>query len=732
MASLMRAGTSRMWGAGALASALAVSLWAVQSAEAQPGRIARAAAVTRCGDPAKRPWCKRTLTADQRVALLLPKMTADEKISLLASDDPLGGPLGGFSENAHADTSAGVARLGIPPISMADGPAGVRQGKATALPAPITAAASFDPATARDYGTTVAWEARHRGNDLIFGPTVDVLRNPRDGRSFEGFGEDPFLSAATGTSWIGGAQAQGVLTSVKHLAVYTQETDRTALSMKVDPRTLREIYLPPFEAAVRNGNAATVMCGFGQLNGRWACQDGATLNTILRKEWGFKGFVASDHTAAQDTVGAANGGLDLELPYGYRYSNLALKLALAQKKVTQATVDAHVRAILRTMFAFGMFDRPAYANDLTKISRAGSETAAQRIEESGITLLKNAGGVLPLKAPKRIALIGGAADANPSGFGSAQVQPFTSVTPRQGIGGRAGAGATVTSTSGRDQGAAAKAARDADVAIVFATDSEGEFFDRSCLTLNCGDPTKGDQDGLISAVADANPNTVVVLETGGPVLTPWADKVKGVVEAWYPGARGGDALARVLYGDVDPGGRLPFTFPAAEGDAPTAGNPAQFPGVDKAVTFSEGVLVGYRHYDAKGIAPRYPFGFGLSYTRFRYSGLKVTPTSVRVTVTNTGSRKGVTVPQLYLGLPAPNVTTPQPPRQLKGFQKLTLAAGASSTVTFPITDRSVAYWDLPSHGWKVAPGCYRVQVGDSSRDVALTGAFARAGGVCRT
>lgn len=719
---------SRVWGAGALASALVASLWAVPAAEARPGTAG--AAITRCGDPAKRPWCKRTLTADQRVALLLPKMTGDEKISLLAADDPLGGPLGGFSENAHADTGAGIARLGIPPLYMADGPAGVRQGKATALPAPISVAAAFDPNAARDYGSTVAWEARHRGNDLIFGPTVDVLRSPRGGRSFEGFGEDPFLSAATGASWIRGAQAQGVMTSVKHMAVYTQETDRMALRMKVDPRTLREVYLPPFEAAVKTGGAATVMCGFGALNGRWACQDGTALNTILRKEWGFKGLVASDHTAAQDTAGAADGGLDLELPYGFRYNNLALKAALAQKKVTQATVDAHVRAILRTMFAFGLFDRAAFPNDLTKISRAGSEAAAQRLEENGITLLKN-GGVLPLKAPKRIALIGGAADANPSGFGSAQVQPFTSVTPRQGIGRRAGAGTSVTYSDGRNQGDAAKAARDADVAIVFATDSEGEFFDRSCLTLNCGDPLKGDQDGLISAVADANPNTVVVLETGGPVLTPWAGKVRGIVEAWYPGSRGGDALARVLYGDVDPGGRLPFTFPAAEGDAPTAGNPAQFPGVDKAVTFSEGVLVGYRHYDAKGIAPRYPFGYGLSYTSFRYGGLKVTPTSVRVTVTNTGARTGAAVPQLYLGLPAPNVTTPQPPRQLKGFQKLTLAPGASSTVTFPITDRSLAYWDTAANGWKVAPGCYRVQVGGSSRDAALTGAFARGGGICR-
>ncbi|WP_067478243.1 beta-glucosidase family protein [Actinomadura hibisca] len=704
-----------MSAAGALASVLALA-----------GVPDLAQAAGRCGDPAQRPWCDARLGPDQRAALLLARLTADEKISLMATDDPLGGPLGGFSENAHADTNNGIPRLGVPPVYMADGPAGVRQGKATALPAPIALAAGFDPAAARRYGGTVAWEARHRGNDVIFGPTVDVLRTPLNGRTFEGLGEDPYLSAGLGASWVQGAQKQGVLASVKHLAVYAQESDRLALKMKVAPRTLREIYLPPFEAAVKTGGTATVMCGFGQLNGRWACEDGSVLNKILRTEWGFKGFVVSDHTAVHDAVAGATGGLDMELPVGMKFNAWNLK-----NKVPQQVIDGAARNILRTMFAHGVFDRPAYANDLTRIDRTASRTAARQLAESGMTLLQNTGGALPLKSPRSIALIGKGANEVPSGFGSAQVQPFSTVTPRKGIAQRAGAGAQVAYDDGRDHRAAADAARKAQVAIVFATDTQGEFFDKSCLALTCArDPLKGDQDGLISAVAAANPNTIVVLETGGPVLTPWAGRVKGIVAAWYPGQQGGEALARVLYGDVDPGGRLPVTFPVAAGDAPTAGNPAQYPGVNKTVAFSEGVFVGYRHYDAKRIKPRFPFGHGLSYTTFRYGGLAVTPTGVQATVTNTGSRTGVAVPQLYLGLPSPGAAVPQPPRQLKGYQKVTLAPGRSARVTFPLDRRALSYWDQAGGGWKVAKGCYRVGVGPSSRDLPLTGAFAQGGGAC--
>ncbi|MEU5881725.1 glycoside hydrolase family 3 C-terminal domain-containing protein [Spirillospora sp. NPDC047279] len=719
------------WTAGAGALAAVLALLAVPAPSARAVRPAQSAqAAGRCGDPVQRPWCDTSLTADRRAGLLLAALSVDERIALLATDDPLGGPLGGFTENAHADTNAGIDRLGVPPLYMADGPAGVRQGRATQLPAPISLAAGFDQAIAQRYGATVGWEARHRGNDVIFGPTVDVLRTPWNGRTFEAFGEDPFLSSATGAAWVRGAQSQGVAASVKHLAVYTQETNRLRLNMKVAPRTLREIYLPPFEAAVKDGRAGTVMCGFGQLNGRWSCEDGGVLNKILRDEWGFTGFVPSDHTAAHDAASAANGGLDLEMPIGLQFNAWRLKQAMSQQKVTQATIDGAARNVLRTMFAFGVFDRAAYANDLTRIDRTASETAAREIAEAGITLLKNSGGALPLRAPKSVALIGKSAEEVPSGFGSAQVQPFSVVSPRQGITRRAGAGTKVTYHDGGDRGRAARAAGEAEVAIVFAADGQGEFFDKSCLTLTCSGLFARDHDALISEVARANPNTIVVLETGGPVTAPWADQVKGIVEAWYPGQQGGNAIARVLFGDVDPGGRLPVSFPAREADAPTAANPAQFPGQDGTVTFSEGVFVGYRHYDARGIAPRFPFGHGLSYTSFRYSDLAVSPNAVQVTVTNTGSRAGHAVPQLYLGLPSAGVDVPQPPRQLKGFRKVTLAPGQSTRVTFPLTARSLAYWNESANGWKVAPGCYRVMVGASSRDIALTGGFGQGGASC--
>lgn len=689
------------------------------------------AAVSRCGNPTVRPWCDTRLSADQRAALLLKAMTLNEKIDLLAADDALGGPQGGYNENAHTDTSLGIPRLGVPTLYLADGPAGVRQGKATALPAPISLAAGFDTAAARRYGAAVAYETKYRGNDVNLGPSLDVLRHPYNGRSFEGYGEDPYLSSRLGVHWIQGMQGQGVMAQGKALAAYTQEENRMALDVRVAPRTLREIYLAPFEAAAKEGGVASFMCGIPLINGVRNCQNGGILSRIVRREWGFKGFIASDHVAVRDAAAAANGGLDLELPIGLYYNQFRLGTALRQGEVTEATINAHVTGLLRTMFRFGMFDRPAHPNDLNRRDRTGTERTARQVEEAGITLLKNAGGALPLKSPKSIAVIGYAADVYKGGFGSAAVSPTKVVTPRQGITRRAGPRARIVFNDGAQPARAAAAARRADVAIVFAADSMGEFFDKKCLTLKCGDPFKGDQDALVDAVAKANRNTIVVLETAGPVLTPWAGKVKGIVEAWYPGQEGGSAIARVLYGDADPGGRLPVTFPVRERDVPTAGNPRQYPGVNNVATFSEGVFIGYRHYDAKRFATRFPFGHGLSYTRFGYRGLLVRPDRVEVTVTNTGHRSGVVIPQLYVRLPAPSARIPQPPKQLKGFVKLTLAPGASKRVVLPLTQRDLSYWDEASGSWKVAPGCYKVMVGNSSRDLPLSGAFGRGGASCR-
>jgi beta-glucosidase len=720
---------------------LAALLWSapfaiqtgVGTAAALPGSVTAAAAraTTPCGDPAARPWCRPGLPADQRAGLLLKALTLGEELDLMAGDDLFGALHTPDSGAAHEGTINGIPRLGIPTVRMAGGgPAGVRQGPGTALPAPIALGAGFDVTAAARFGTVVGDEARRKGNDVALGPAVDIMRVPQAGRSYEAYGEDPYLTTRLAVPWVRAAQAQGVIAAVKHYPANNQEKDRYQGNAAVAPRTLHEIYLPAFEATVRNGRAGMVMCGYNKVNGDPSCGSKTLLNQILRDQWGFRGTVISDWVmAAKGTVVSANGGLDIEMPIGIGYTPLALRSALALGKVSRATVDAHVRAYLRTLFAYGVFDRAPYPNAPDGIDTAGHDATARQIAESGITLLKN-DGVLPLGAPKKIAVIGSAADSYVSGGGSSQVTPRSPITPRQGITTRAGSGAAVTYSDGSDPAAAAALARSSDVAIVVAAASRQEDADLSCLSLECGMQKRGDQDGLIAKVAAANPRTIVVLETGGPVLTPWAGQVAAVVEAWYPGEQGGAALARVLYGDADPGGRLPVTFPAAEGDTPVAGDPRRYPGVGGTSTYSEGVFMGYRHYDAKGIAPSFPFGFGLSYTTFTYGKPAVGPGGVTVTVTNTGQRTGTAVPQLYLGLPAPNAQTPQPPRALKGFSKIVLAPGQSRRVTFPLDARSYSYWNEATGSWKIAPGCYRVMVGGSSRDIAATGGIPRGGGRC--
>ncbi|MEA2457170.1 MAG: beta-glucosidase, partial [Thermoleophilaceae bacterium] len=386
----------------------------------------------------------------------------------------------------------------------------------------------------------------------------------------------------------------------------------------------------------------------------------------------------------------------------------------------------------RTLFSIGFFDRPTSQPDDSLIDKPAHAAAAQKVEESAITLLKN-GGALPLDASKlkSIAVIGPDANKFVTGGGSGNVTPFSAVTALDGIKARAGSGVQVTSADGSDATAAAATAKAADVAVVVVGDYETEGADRQCLTLECPN-SNGDQDGLIQSVAAAQPNTIVVLETGGPVLTPWRDKVKALVETWYPGESGGTAIARVLFGDVDPGGRLPVTFPEKEADLPTAGDPSRYPGdASGDVHYSEGVLMGYRWYDAKKLAPAYPFGFGLSYTSWRYGPVTVTPSGdgssgakVSFKVTNTGSRAGTEVPQLYLSMPQPSADVVQPPRQLKNYRKVSLAPGKTTRVTLPIDTRALSYWDTAAQAWAVAPGCYGIGVGRSSRDIVGSAALA--------
>jgi beta-glucosidase len=695
------------------------------------------------------PWCNTALTPDQRAQLLLRALSESQKVSLLAGNNVLG--VTGAS--GHTGSSAGVPGL-VPPVNFTDGTAGIRQGSATALPVELAMAASFDPGLARLGGTVLGDEAKNKANDVIYGPTLTLMRVAQAGRTFQALGEDPFLASQMGVGLIDGIQSENVIGDANIYTANNQEgQDPTELSgmpgsplgastvgsrylidANVDERSLRELYLPPFEAAVKSAGVGTVMCAYNLVNGTYNCENGPLLNGILKHEWGFPGFVLSDYGASHDTVASLQNGLDFEPWPGVAYGPTPVTAALESGLVSQAQLDEHVFRYLRTLFAFGVFDRAAYVQDETQIDKQAHASAAQQIEEGSISLLQNRGPILPLDAKhlKSIAVIGKLANSFLTGGGSSAVTPYSSVTPLQGIAARAGAAVHVTYNDGSEPASAAALAKASDVAIVIAGNYEIEGTDLNCLTLECPN-AYGNQDALIQQVAQANPNTVVALETGGPVLTPWREKVKGLLDAWYPGEQGGAALARVLFGDVNPSGHLPVTFPQSEGEEPTAGDLERYPGIANSETYKEGVLVGYRWFDAHALQPAFPFGLGLSYTSFSYRRLHLKPTPTGATVTaiiaNTGARAGAAVPQLYVGLPSlPGV--PQPPAQLKGFTKLTIAPRHSARISLGLDARALSYWDTTAHRWHVAAACDTVMVGASSRELPLRGVIAVNGANC--
>jgi beta-glucosidase len=712
-------------------SVLAVVAVALLPAVAAPGATVAAP----CGMVTDRPWCDATLDPDTRAGLLLTAMTRDEKISLLAGDE-LFGVAGGAG--THTGTSNGVERLGIPTLHFSDGPVGTRQGQATQMPSPMSVASSFSTEVAHRDGSVIADEVRKKGNDVVFAPGVNIGRTPLNGRTFEYYGEDPYLAGQMATAFVRGVQGQGVIANVKHFAVNNQEGQgvavpgspiglgldgsRMVVDARVDERTLREIYLPAFEAAVRKGGAGTVMCSYNRVNGSYSCENSHLLTDILKGDWGFRGLVLTDYGAAKNTVSSLRNGLDLDIWPGFVYNPVLVKGAVLTGQVSAETVDEHVRRILRTMFAFGVFDRPAYVDDASRIDKALHHEAAARIEAQGMVLLKNRGRLLPLRAStlRTLAVIGPEADVIRDGGGSSDVTPFTEVTPLAGLRARLGADRVVYD-DGSDRARAARVAAGADAAVVVVGDRMTEGVDKSAPTLNAGQTDGIDRDALVGAVAAAQQRTVAVLQSGGPVLTPWRSEVPAILEMWYPGQNGGTALARVLFGDTEPGGRLPMTFPAAATDLPTAGDQEAYPGVAMTVSYKEGVLVGYRHFDAHGIRPAFAFGHGLGYTSFRFGrpvlrrGNGATVATVSFTVTNTGARTGSAVPQVYLHLPRPTPGVVQPPRQLKAFTKVTLRPGESRRVTLPLDRRSLSWWSVADDGWRVARGCYGVALGASSR-----------------
>jgi beta-glucosidase len=663
-----------------------------------------------------RPWMRRSLTPEQRADLLLHAMTLEEKFTMVHGVDPR--PIAGYVGYVPGNT-----RLGIPALRLADGRAGVGNGAkdVTLLPAPIAATASWDTNLLRKFGEVLGKEEWGKGTNVALAPSIDVVRVPEWGRTFESYGEDPYFNGQMAIAEIEGIQSQGPIADANMYLTMNQENNRFEEDSIVDRRTLHEIYLPPFEAAIVEGQVGTVMCAYVKTNGSYSCENPYLLTILLMKQFDFQGWVMSDWGATHSTVASANAGLDQEMPDA-KYYGAPLQAAIADGQVTTATLDEHVRRILVTMFRFGLFDKEQTGNWESDVRTPEHAAFSLQASEQGTVLLKNADGLLPLSDNESIAVIGAAGGVKPKASGggsSGMIAPYV-VTPVDGIRKRLAGHGQVSYADGSDLAKAAAVAKEAKVAIVFVNTDDSEGRDRPNLEL------PNHQDELVEAVAAANPNTIVVLNTGGAVLMPWIDKVQGVVEAWYPGQEDGNAIAAVLYGDVNPSGKLPLTFPRSADQIPTS-TTAQWPGVNGSSTYSEKLDVGYRWYDAHQVQPLFPFGYGLSYTTFKLSALRVTPAKiagvdskmnvqVRVTVKNTGKRAGSEVIQVYVEQPEKNG---EPPRQLRAFTKVDLEAGQSKSVSLNLNQRAFSIYDPELHDWKMPDGKYKILIGTSSRDLPL-------------
>jgi beta-glucosidase len=694
------------------------------------------------------------LSPDERASMVVKAMTLDEKITLLhgTGSKDLGpvSPLATQS-NGGAGYVVGIRRLGIPAIQMSDAAYGVRQSGqngrySTALPANVGAAASWDLDAAYQYGALIARELRAQGYNMSLGGGINLTREPRDGRTFEFLGEDPLLAGKMVGALMKAEQAQHVIGDLKHYAFNDQESGRNAVNVNIDKRSARESDMLAFEIGLEESNAVAVMCSYNRVNGDYACENRYLLTDVLKKDWKFKGFVVSDWQATHSTAKASAAGLDHEEPSFIFYGD-ELKKAVETGKVPTSELDEHVHRVLWAMFTSGIIDDPPQKS---VVDVEGGFALAQRIEEQSAVLLKN-DGQLPLDAATihSIAVIGPHADVGMiSGAGSAQVDPpggnailppgqgqthwqdkiWFPTSPLKAIRAKV-PGAEVQFDSGADPALAAALAKSADVAIVFAYQAESEDMDLSSLSL------PEHQDDMIAKVAAANPHTIVVLETGSPVTMPWVDQVGAILEAWYGGSRGADAVANILFGDVNPSAKLPITFPKSEADLPhptlvkppkatvdanrqgwrriAAGLPAF------QVTYDEGVKVGYKWYDAEDKPVLFPFGYGLSYTSYSYSNLKVTPGKnprVSFTVTDTGKRAGAEIAEVYASLPA---AATEPPKRLVGWRKVKLNAGESKDVTIEVNQKYLSIFSVEQNGWQLIPGEYTFMVGGSSRDLPL-------------
>ena len=813
-----------------------------------PAATARAPHGARSASNAKCPWVNSHQPIARRVAQVMSQMTLAQEVFLVEGHGTTNeGP--NPEPNPYVFWMPGIPRLCIPKLGEEDGPAGVADGLigVTQLPAGVALAATWDPSLAVQYGKVMGSEEAGKGADVNLGPTVNIDRDPRWGRSFETYTEDPFLNASIATSTIDGVQSQREMSQVKHFDAYNQETYRNTPSddVIVSDRAQHEIYMPAFQAAIERAKVASAMCSYSAPNGRYACQNRYLLTNVLRQEWDFPGFVTSDYGALHSTLGGVFGGTDQEQPFN-TYYGAALMADVQNGTVPRALLNTMVQRILTEMFRFKLFSHPRAATTSATVTTPVHRALGNRVADSGTVLLQNRRSTLPISANNagKVAVIGPSASASPTyaGGGSAYVIPSKTVSPLQGLQAAAGAGTHIVyqqglptdtslpaipssdlspaypsggtgfggsysgiltppktgtyvlafsnpcgcysseymSLNGRELldnpgtppvgtysvavklragrhytlaingggessnlswgtpsalapgiNAAVSAAKSASTAVVVVSDdTESEATDRPSLNLPSA------QNELISRVAAANPHTVVVVNAGAPIAMPWLSKVAGVLDAWYPGQTNGTALAALVFGSVNPSGHLPVTFPKNLSQVPAHTTP-QFPGNGVSVRYSEGIHVGYRWYDTKNITPLFPFGYGLSYTRFKFSNLAVSPQTtdgvhnvhVSATITNAGARAGTDVAQLYLGDPA---SSGEPPRQLVAYKRVTVGAGKSTAVRFTISPPNTWWWDQSAPGgsstgggWSQTAGTYRVYVGDSSAlsNLPLRGAF---------
>lgn len=693
---------------------------------------------------------------DKKIALLISKMTLEEKIGMLHGNSMF--------------TTGGVARLGIPELKMADGPLGVREeisrdswapagldnDFATYYPAAGALAATWNLDMAYTFGHSVGQELRARDKDMLLSPAINIVRTPLGGRTYEYMTEDPFLNKKMTVPMVVGLQDNDVMACVKHYAANNQETNRDILDVQMDERTLREIYLPAFEAAVKEGKAYSIMGAYNKFRGEYLCENDYMLNKVLRDEWGFKGVVVSDWAAVHSTVKSLKNGLDIEMgtPKPFNEFYLADRLIAAVKagEISEKEIDVHVKRILRTLFQVKAID----GKDRVKgsIATEAHYQDSYKIAAESVVLLKNENNALPinLNGIKSIAVIGNnATKKNALGGFGAGVKTKREVTPLEGLKNRLPASIQINYAEGylerydeKNKGklgditlngpvtidqldpaqlqAAIEAAKKSDIAIVFAgsnRDYETEASDRRSLKLPFA------QEELIKKVMEVNPKTIVVMVAGAPYeIQELSQKTNALVWSWFNGSEGGNALADVLLGNVNPSGKLPWTMPVNIMDSPAHATQS-FPG-DKTVEYKEGILVGYRWFDTKKIAPLYPFGYGLSYTSFAIQSpksdkkvyQKEDTISVTVTVKNTGKIDGKEVVQVYVS--KPNSGVERAAQELKGFQKVFVKAAGSQEATISIPVKELAYYNTSNQQWVVESGEYILKIGNSSRNLSQT------------